>query len=128
MSRILEIEDSRMNNDLRIYRMSFARVYPLYILKVERKGRTKTEVDEIIQWLTGYDEVAIIEHIARGTDFEHFFTQAPRMNPNASKITGLICGSRVEEIQDKIVQQVRYLDKLIDELAKGKAMAKILRS
>jgi hypothetical protein len=117
-----------MNNDSRIYRMSFAGVYPLYILKAEKKGRTKAEVDEIIHWLTGYDEGALIEHINKGTDFEHFFAQAPRINPNASKITGVICGYRVEEIEDKIVQQVRYLDKLIDELAKGKAMAKILRS
>jgi hypothetical protein len=116
-----------MNNDSRIYRMPFARVYPLYIRKAEKKGRTKTEVDEIIRWLTGYDERAIIEHISKSTDFEHFFAQAPRMNPNASKITGIICGYRVEEIEDKTVQQVRYLDKLIDELAKGKAMAKILR-
>ncbi|MBI3111935.1 MAG: DUF2200 domain-containing protein [Ignavibacteriales bacterium] len=117
-----------MNNNSRVYTMSFASVYPLYIQKAEKKGRTKTEVDEIIRWLTGYDKQALREHLDNKTDFEHFFTQAPRINPNASKITGVICGYRVEEIEDKIVQQVRYLDKLIDELAKGKAMEKILRN
>ena len=116
-----------MKSDSRFYRMSFASVYPLYIQKVERKGRTKTEVDEIIYWLTGYDEKALLEHMDKETDFEHFFAQAPQINPNAAKITGVICGYRVEEIEDKLVQQVRYLDKLIDELAKGKAMEKILR-
>jgi len=108
--------------------MSFATVYPLYIKKVERKGRTKSEVDRIIFWLTGYDEGALQKLIDDGTDFEQFFTGAPQINPNASKITGVICGHRVEEIEDKIVQRVRYLDKLIDELAKGKALEKILRS
>jgi len=117
-----------MNNDSRFYRMSFATVYPLYIKKVERKGRTKSEVDRIIFWLTGYDEGALQKLIDDGTDFEHLFTGAPQINPNASKITGVICGHRVEEIEDKIVQRVRYLDKLIDELAKGKALEKILRS
>ena len=107
--------------------MAFARVYPLYIQKVERKGRTKEEVDTIIFWLTGYDERTLQAQIDRNTDFETFFTEAPRIHPNVSKITGVICGYHVEEIKDDIVQKVRYLDKLIDELAKGKAMEKILR-
>ena len=111
----------------RISRMSFASVYPLYIQKAERKGRTKAEVDEIISWLTGYDQEALQQQIDNNSDFETFFEQAPQLNPNASKIKGVICGYRVEEIQDKLIQKVRYLDKLIDELAKGKEMAKILR-
>ena len=105
----------------RVYKMSFATVYPLYIKKVERKGRTKEEVDAIIFWITGY------KHIDKKTDFETFFAQAPQLNPNVSKITGVICGYRVEEIEDKLMQKVRYLDKLVDELAKGKTMEKILR-
>lgn len=108
--------------------MSFASVYPLYITKAERKGRTKEEVDEIIFWLTGYDKQTLQEVIDNKTDFETFFAQAPRINPNVSKITGVICGYRVEEIEDKLMQQVRYLDKLIDELAKGRKMEKILRN
>jgi hypothetical protein len=111
----------------RVYRMTFASVYPLYIQKAERKGRSKEEVDTIIYWLTGYDQQLLQEVIEKKTDFENFFINAPAMNPNVSKITGVICGYRVEEIEDKIMQQVRYLDKLIDELAKGKAMEKILR-
>lgn len=111
----------------RVYRMTFASVYPLYIQKAERKGRTKEEVDTIIYWLTGYDQHSLQKVIDQKTDFETFFNTAPAMNPNVSKITGVICGYRVEEIEDKIMQQVRYLDKLIDELAKGKAMEKILR-
>jgi hypothetical protein len=107
--------------------MPFAVVYPLYINKAERKGRTKAEVDEIIFWLTGYDEKTLLQIIVDKTDFENFFNQAPQINVNVSKITGVICGHRVEDIEDKIVQQVRYLDKLIDELAKGKTMEKILR-
>lgn len=114
-------------DNTRVYRMSFAGVYPLYIQKAEKKGRTKTEVDIIIFWLTGYDEQTLQQQINTKVDFETFFAQAPRMNPNVSKITGVICGYRVEEIEDKLMQQVRYLDKLIDELAKGKAMEKILR-
>ncbi len=114
-------------NNTRVYRMSFASVYPHYIAKAERKGRTKEEVDEIIFWLTGYDKQALQEIIDNKTDFETFFVQAPQINPNVSKITGVICGYRVEEIEDKLMQQVRYLDKLIDELAKGKTMEKILR-
>ncbi|MBC1355564.1 DUF2200 domain-containing protein [Listeria welshimeri] len=111
----------------RIYTMSFASVYPQYIQKVEKKGRTKEEVDEIIFWLTGYNEDSLQQVIDKEIDFETFFEQAPKMNPNASLITGVICGYRVEEIEDKLMQQIRYLDKLIDELAKGKKMEKILR-
>ena len=114
-------------NNTRIYKMPFANVYPLYIQKAEKKGRTKEEVDEIIFWLTGYDEQTLQKHIDNKTDFENFFAKAPQINPNVSKITGMICGYRVEEIKDKLMQQIRYLDKLIDELAKGKAMGKILR-
>jgi hypothetical protein len=120
-------ESPKKNKNERVYRMAFGRVYPLYVQKAERKGRTGQEVDEIICWLTGYDQQAIRFHIEHGTDFETFFAQAPQINPNASKITGLICGYRVEAIEDKILQKVRYLDKLIDELAKGKEMGKILR-
>ncbi|HSK70611.1 MAG TPA: DUF2200 domain-containing protein [Pyrinomonadaceae bacterium] len=116
-----------MNNSTRVYKLSFASIYPHYIQKAEKKGRTKAEVDEIIFWLTGYNELALQQHIDNKTDFETFFAQAPQINPNVSKITGVICGYRVEEIEDKLMQKVRYLDKLIDELAKGKAMEKILR-
>ena len=115
-----------MNNSNRVYKMSFASVYPHYIQKAEKKGRTKAEVDEIIFWLTGYNEQSLQEHIESKTNFETFFAEA-QINPNVSKITGVICGYRVEEIEDKVIQQVRYLDKLIDELAKGKSMEKILR-
>jgi hypothetical protein len=114
-------------NNARVYRMAFARVYSLYIQKVEKKGRTKAEVDAIIFWLTGYNEQTLQQHLDNQTDFETFFTQAPQINPNVSKITGVICGYRVEDIEDKIIQQVRYLDKLVDELAKGKTIEKILR-
>lgn len=114
-------------DNTRVYRMIFASVYPLYIQKAEKKGRTKSEVDEIIFWLTGYDEKGLKEQLDKKNDFETFFKQAPRMNPNVSLITGVICGYRVEEIEDKLMQKVRYLDKLVDELAKGKAMEKILR-
>jgi len=114
-------------DNTRVYRMSFASVYPHYIKKAERKGRTKTELDEIIFWLTGYDQQALQQLIDNKTDFETFFARAPQINPNVSKITGVICGYRVEDIEDKLMQQVRYLDKLVDELAKGKAMEKILR-
>ena len=116
-----------MDNNARIYKMTLTSVYPHYINKVERKGRTKDELDEIIRWLTGYDEQALQQHLDNKTNFEDFFGQAPQINPNVSKITGLICGWRVENIEDKLVQQVRYLDKLVDELAKGKAMEEILR-
>jgi len=107
--------------------MSFASVYPLYIKKVEKKGRTKAEVDAIIFWLTGYNNQTLQQQIDRKSDFETFFAEAPQMNANVSKITGVICGYRVEEIEDKLMQNVRYLDKLVDELAKGKTMEKILR-
>ena len=111
----------------RVFKMSFAGVYPHYIQKAEKKGRTKEEVDTIICWLTGYDQKALQEHLDSKTNFETFFTQAPQINPNVSKITGVICGYRVEEIEDPLMQKIRYLDKLVDELAKGKAMEKILR-
>lgn len=113
-------------NNTRVYKMSFAGVYPLYIQKAEKKGRTKEEVDEIIFWLTGYDQQTLQQHLDNKTDFETFFAQA-QLNPNVSKITGLICGYRVEEIKEELMQKIRYLDKLIDELAKGKKMDKILR-
>jgi hypothetical protein len=116
-----------MNSNTRIYKMSFAGVYPHYINKAERKGRTKAEVDEIIFWLTGYNEKTLQQLIDDKTNFENFFAKAPQINPYVSKITGLICGYRVEDIEDKLMQNIRYLDKLIDELAKGKAMDKILR-
>lgn len=110
-----------------MFTISFASVYPLYIQKAEKKGRTKAEVDAIICWLSGYDQQGLQKQIEKNIDFETFFEQAPQINENASKITGVICGYRVEEIEDKLTQQIRYLDKLIDELAKGKAMEKILR-
>ena len=114
-------------DNTRVYRMSFAGVYPMYLQKAERKGRTKEEVDTIIFWLTGYNKQTLQKQINNKVDFETFFAQAPQLNPNVSKITGVICGYLVEEIEDKLMQKVRYLDKLIDELAKGKAMEKILR-
>lgn len=107
--------------------MSVAGVYPHYVTKAEKKGRSKEEVDTVIKWLTGYDQVTLEKHLADRTDFEGFFAQAPLLNPNVSKITGVICGYRVEEIKDPLMQKIRYLDKLIDELAKGKKMEKILR-
>lgn len=116
-----------MDNRSRIYKIIFAGVYPHYIAKAEKKGRTKEEVDEIICWLTGYNKKTLKEQIDKRHDFETFFAQAPEFNHNASKITGVICGIRVEDIEDKLVQKARYLDKLIDELAKGKSMEKILR-
>ena len=112
----------------RIYKLIFASVYPYYIKKVESKGRTKEELDTIICWLTGYNKKSLQKQIDKKIDFETFFAEAPQLNPNASKITGVICGYRVEEIEDKLIQKMRYLDKLIDELAKGKKMEKILRS
>lgn len=111
----------------RVRKMSVASVYPHYITKTEKKGRTKEELDTVISWLTGYDQKALQKHLDNKTNFEDFFTKAPQINPNASKITGMICGYRVEDIEDKLMQQIRYLDKLVDELAKGKAMEKILR-
>lgn len=111
----------------RIYTMKFAGVYPLYIEKAERKSRTKEEVDQIIYWLTGYDQPGLQQQIEQDNDFETFFAQAPAINPNVSLIKGVVCGVRIEDIEDPLMKQVRYLDKLIDELAKGKAMEKILR-
>lgn len=114
-------------NNARVFKMSFVSVYPMYIQKAEKKGRTKAEVDEIIFWLTGYTKQALQKHLDQKTNFEDFFTHAPQLNTNVSKITGVICGYRVEEIEDKLMQKIRYLDKLIDELAKGRTMEKILR-
>ena len=111
----------------RIFTTSFASVYPHYVTKVEKKGRTSDELDEVIQWLTGYDQAALRRHLAEGTTFEDFFADA-RLNPNASSITGVVCGVRVEDIEDPLMQKIRYLDKLVDELAKGKPMEKILRA
>ena len=114
-------------DNTRVFRMAFASVYPHYIAKAEKKGRTKEEVHAIIRWLTGYDEKMLQQQIEKRVDFETFFAQAPRINPNVSRITGVICGYRVEEIKDKLMQKIRYLDKLVDELAKGKTLEKILR-
>lgn len=115
-----------MTNE-RIFKMPFASVYPLYIKKAEKKGRSKEEVDEVICWLTGYDMRGLEEKIENASDFETFFREAPMMNPNASMITGSICGYKVEEIKDPLMQKIRYLDKLVDELARGRPMEKILR-
>ena len=111
----------------RIFSMAFAQVYPLYIQKAERKQRTKAEVDQIICWLTGYDEDGLQEQLQKENSFDTFFAQAPAMNPNCQLIKGVVCGVRVEDVEDPLMQKIRYLDKLVDELAKGKAMEKILR-
>lgn len=111
----------------RIYSMAFGKVYPLYVQKAEKKGRTKAEVDEVIAWLTGYRGAELARVVADGTSFETFFAGAPRMNPNAALVTGLVCGVRVEEVADPLMRQVRCLDKLVDELARGKKMESILR-
>ena len=111
----------------RIFTTAFSRVYPSYLQKAERKHRTKDEVDQIIRWLTGYNQVGLEKQIKQQSDFEAFFAQAPALHPNTSLIKGVVCGVRVEEIEDPLMQKIRYLDKLIDELAKGKAMEKILR-
>ena len=111
----------------RVYRMAFSSVYPLYVQKAERKSRTKEEVDEVICWLTGYSRAGLKQQIEKKSDFEAFFAQAPALHPNRSLIKGVVCGVRVEEGQDPLMQKIRYLDKLVDELAKGKAMEKILR-
>ena len=110
----------------KIFSTPFASVYPLYAAKLERKGRTRAELDEVIEWLTGFDEAALRRHLEAGTTFEDFFAQA-QLNPDAAHITGVVCGVRVEEIQDPLMQQIRYLDKLVDELARGKSMEKVLR-
>ena len=107
--------------------IEFGKVYPMYVQKVERKGRTKAELDQVIQWLTGYDAAGLRKQVAAGNDFATFFAQAPAMNDKRSLITGVVCGVRVEDIEDPVMQQVRQLDKLVDELAKGKALEKILR-
>ncbi len=111
----------------RIFSMPFASVYPLYIAKAKRKGRTKAEVDEIICWLTGYSPAALEKHIAKQTDFESFFAKAKKLNPRRTLVTGVVCGVRVEEVKDPIMREIRRLDKMIDELAKGRVMEKILR-
>ena len=111
----------------KIYKMSFSKVYPLYVSKAEKKGRTKEEVDEIIRWLTGYSQDELDVQIEKEVDFETFFAEAPQLNPARSLIKGVICGVRVEEIEEPTMQNIRYLDKLVDELAKGKSMEKILR-
>jgi hypothetical protein len=116
-----------MNNDHRFAAMKFSKVYPLYVAKAERKNRTQAEVDQVICWLTGYNPAGLQQQISKESDFQTFFDEAPAFHPNASLITGVICGVRVEEIEDPLVQKVRYLDKLIDELAKGKALEKIFR-
>ena len=110
----------------RIFTTSVASVYPHYVAKVDRKGRTKAELDQVIEWLTGFDEAALRNHLEKGTTFEDFFADA-RLNPNASQITGVVCGVRVQEIEDPLMRKIRYLDKLVDELAKGRPMEKILR-
>jgi hypothetical protein len=120
------MQEGSMKNH-RIYTMSFARVYPLYIAKVERKGRTRTEVNEVIRWLTGYSQKELETQLEKQTNFETFFEKAPQLNPSRVQIKGVICGVRVEDIKEPTMQAIRYLDKLVDELAKGKAMDKILR-
>ena len=110
-----------------IYTMSFAKVYPLYIAKAEKKGRRKSEVDEIIRWLTGYSQEGLVAQVEREVDFETFFSESPELNPSRFLIKGVVCGVRVEDIEEPLMKEIRYLDKLIDELAKGKAMEKILR-
>ena len=112
----------------RIFGTSFASIYALYVAKVERKGHTRDDVDEVVRWLTGYDDEGLRRTIADGDDLETFFARAPRLNPNASLITGVICGMRVEEIDDPLMQQIRYMDKLVDEVARGKKMTSILRT
>jgi hypothetical protein len=114
-------------DDHRVFKMSFAGVYPLYVKKAEKKGRTRKEVDQVICWLTGYSPQALAAQIARKHDLETFFSQAPALHPNVSKITGVVCGVRIELIEDPLMRKIRYLDKLVDELAKGRPMEKILR-
>ena len=111
----------------RVFKMTFASIYPLYIQKVEKKGRTKDELDTVLFWLTGYDKKTLQQQIGKKVDLETFFAKAPQLNPNVSMITGVICGYRVEDIEDKLMQKIRYMDKLVDELAKGRKMEKILR-
>jgi len=115
-----------MNND-RIYKMKFVSVYPLYIAKAGKKGRTRKEVDEVIRWLTGYNQKGLDSQLKKESDFETFFAKAPKLNPSRKLITGVICGVRIENIKDPLMREIRYLDKLVDELAKGRPMEKILR-
>ncbi len=117
-----------MNKLDRVYRMTFASVYPLYVQKVERKGRSQAELDQVLCWLTGYDQAGLQAQIDSGADLSTFFAQAPRMHPNTGMITGVVCGVRVENIEEPLMQQIRWMDKLVDELAKGRAMEKILRA
>jgi hypothetical protein len=119
--------ENNMDNE-RIYRMPFSKVYPLLVQKAERKGRTKEDVDTVICWLTGYDEIGLSAQFERQADHETFYGEAPRINPNADKIKGVVCGVRVEDIKDPLMQKIRWLDKLVDELAKGKPLDKILRT
>jgi hypothetical protein len=121
------VAKSSMEKKHRIFTTSFASVYPLYVQKAEKKGRTRAEVDEVITWLTGYDAKQLQRAIEAKVDFETFFAEAPQLNPNASSIKGVVCGVRIEELTDPLMQKIRYLDKLVDELAKGKKMASILR-
>jgi hypothetical protein len=115
-----------MNNQ-RVFKMTFASVYPLYVQKAEKKGRTRQEVDDVICWLTGYSPKELAAQITQKKDFETFFREAPALNPNASTISGVVCGVRIEEIEDPLMRKIRYLDKLVDELAKGRPMEKVLR-
>ena len=124
---LLEPSPSDAMKKHRIYTTSFASVYPHYVHKAEAKGRTRQELDEVLGWLTGYSPAALADQIERRTDFETFFDEAPALHPNAAKITGVICGVRIEEIEDPLMRKIRYLDKLVDELAKGRPMDRILR-
>lgn len=117
-----------MADPSRVFAMSFASIYPLYVQKVERKGHTRDEVDEVVRWLTGYDDEGLRRTVADGVDLRTFFAQAPHLNPNAALITGVVCGIRVEDIEDPLMQQIRYMDKLVDEVARGKKMTSILRT
>lgn len=125
--RIFNLEYMDKTKKHRIYTMSFASVYPLYVAKAEKKGRTKGEVDEVIRWLTGYTQKGLESQIKKQTDFETFFDKAPKLNPMRKSIKGVICGVRIEEIKEPLMREIRYLDKLVDELAKGRPMEKILR-
>ena len=127
MAEVVTLALTTLADVSRIFTTSFASVYPHYVTKVEKKGRTKADLDQVIGWLTGFDESELNDHLAAGTTFEKFFADA-RLNPNASSITGVVCGVRVEAIEDPLMQKIRYLDKLVDELARGKSMEKILRA
>ncbi len=127
VSQVTQPIGGQVKNDHRFPMMKFSKVYPLYVAKVERKNRTREEVDQVICWLTGYSQTDLERQVKRESDFEAFFAEAPGIHPNSSLITGVVCGVRVEEIQDPLVQKVRFLDKLIDELAKGKALEKVMR-